>query len=677
MASNNMTFYIRLENGQYTKASNQVIQQTEKMESRSRKNYKGMGLHADDFWNKMRRAFSWGALLAIAYRAISGFFSSVSKGMQRIVDNNQELKKTFSEIAANGESIFANLGKSILVNLTPALELINNLLKGLNDLIKTNNKERVGQLTAAKNILTSKNPTPQMIKEYKQNYGPRELDPTKGGPLLSPYLSVFEDKLNITYEKRAELLKKIRTEQGILNTSTDDQDKRKKKQEALTKATDEYYNALQNVSSKILDMADVNDENLLNIKKTADQWLGIADAVYKAAKSAQALKAAEDDMGNKAKEVKTDFSNIISIIGSILNIIIAIAGAIMDASKNNSVVVSLDEQINRLLKYRTDLLDQIESRMEVIAALQEKQSLYGNKTTNDLNAALKLKQDELKLQKEKYETQQKEVDELEKAKEWARNNIEYLKNENKIWEQLNTILPTPNYSENLQRIAGSEEYIKAIEAERIKIIGDMTKSETEQAKALKEISDIEYQISTITNTNLINQLDLEEKIIEARAERTGNYANEIDMINQQIDAYQAIIDATKKAIETSDSESQILDYQTSILENQLNIEEKRNQAEKLRGDQLQRQVDIMKKYVDLGLDLENIRVVKQLTKSFAAQGASGAELGAQLQGVGVQNRNIAGKTLNIFGDINNTLNQASPNVLINNMNDMINRIGGV
>ena len=58
-------------------------------------------------------------------------------------------------------------------------------------------------------------------------------------------------------------------------------------------------------------------------------------------------------------------------------------------------------------------------------------------------------------------------------------------------------------------------------------------------------------------------------------------------------------------------------------------------------------------------------------------GMQGADLGVALQDLGVGNRALQGRTLNIYGDINNTLNQASPNALINSMNNIINRIGGV
>jgi hypothetical protein len=85
----------------------------------------------------------------------------------------------------------------------------------------------------------------------------------------------------------------------------------------------------------------------------------------------------------------------------------------------------------------------------------------------------------------------------------------------------------------------------------------------------------------------------------------------------------------------------------------------------------------MKDYIDLGVDLENIRVVKQLTANFAAQGYSGSALGAQLQDLGVSNKAISGRSLNIYGDINNTLNQATVNQSITSLNNIINSIGGV
>ena len=680
MATNKMNFVLELENGQYIRASDQIIRNTEKIEKTSRRTYSNMDSASAAFTKKFRQRFSYlalfGGMFALAYSAVSKFFSSMSAGMGKVIEENNKLKETFKTIGEESSSIFIRLGGSILTSIGPALDVVQKLLISVDDLLKKTNDKRINELKDARKLLLSKNVTKEDLYKYERNYAGKY-----GGSVLTQKISPFGDKLNINEENKKKLIQDINDELGVyvsikkaINKEEDKEADKIKKQKALTEATNGYYSALNKVSSELLNTTDIQDEGLKNVKQTLDQWLGVADSIGEAAKAAQELQAAQKAAKDSGKELKVDFSNIISIIGSIVNIIIFIANTYNNMNKSITVTKTMEDFINDLMKERLRLLDEIKKQQEVVAALQEKQALYGNKTEKDLRDALKLKQDELKIAKEITGNYEKQNEENLAAQEFSRSRIEIFKRDLENQRRL-------GMGQNISTIQGwinyEEAYILELERKRKEIISDITISQTEQAKTLKDIADLEYQITTITNQNLIDRLDLEERIIEARAERTNNYSGEYEMIQQQIQAYEEIITATKKALEMSDSESQIMDYQTTILETQLSIEEKRNQAEELITKQMQKQIDIMRKYVDLGMDLENMRVVKQLTRGFAAQGYSGVELGSQLQNLGVQNKSISGKTLNIFGDINNTLNQASPNVLINNMNEMINRIGGI
>jgi hypothetical protein len=438
-----------------------------------------------------------------------------------------------------------------------------------------------------------------------------------------------------------------------------------KKELDLRKEIDTQITGL---SEKLYNIVPAENDTLKAIKQQSDSWLGIANNINDINTKIQEYKKLQEEAGKSQAVLKLTTGDWLELLGAGITALLTVINLIFGGNKAQAQGLTAEERIDNLLKARKDLLAVIEDRMKEINSLEERQSLYGNKTKNDLEDALKLKQKELDIGKEK--TDNLEGQALSLSDE-IKNNEKYIA----LWEdykknaQKKTDLDLANHvlNDEYEKLAKNKAKLQEINTQ-------ITESDTEELKILKEIADLQYQISTTNDQNLINKLELTKQI----AEEKGNTKDVVDMINQEISAYEDIISATEDAIGRSTSESEILDYQTTILEDQLKVEQLKKDVEEKITEEMKSQYDSM--FKSGVLDKENLATIRSLSSLADKSGYSFSQKYELLSGYGITNASMgsaSGKSINI-GTVNNINNAASADAVAANMVNLISKkIGGI
>jgi hypothetical protein len=151
-------------------------------------------------------------------------------------------------------------------------------------------------------------------------------------------------------------------------------------------------------------------------------------------------------------------------------------------------------------------------------------------------------------------------------------------------------------------------------------------------------------------------------------EEINKKMEELDKLNPNSDEAKTIQDELKALNDKRFSEEEIW-----------SIEEKIYELKKAQTDEMKKQYDLLKQS---GLfDTENLEQVRNFIADLKNQGLSSSAIYEQASGLGIGNSTIssvASRTINLYGDINNTMNGASPDALATNMVNILSRkIGGI
>lgn len=657
MANGKVNFVMELENGQYIRASNEIIKSTERIEKQSLNSYRNMDTAGKAFNQKFRKYFSFNALFGAAFglgfTAINKLFGAFNKGISNAINKNEDLKRSFDDLKNKSDEVWTAIGEK-------SAPVLNEIGKFIYDVLDSKNKD---SLINIKPGMSEK----ELIKALKIINGIIADAKSKNINVDDPknYWNVYlrqreevENKLKRFEEERLQRLKKI---------------------------NEEYNKAVESLSNKVFDLfgGDENTKKFIgSLKQAGDEINTITKSMEEAAKQGKQLALSGD--------------SILGIFLAVYAIISSITKGIISLSDNTEQTEAAIAAIQETAQKYNDTLEKINRNLKVLNAELSKQELIENNNLQAIDDEIEsIKKIVSEREKESKAIQDnadaaksKDKESLDSFKKFTQERIKEYEKEVDFFKNnpLGIIANIGGFGNPLasaeQKLKNAQNSLKLID-EELKSINDAIVAESELAGIDTEIFGYNQKINELikTRTTLLqNQAletqGLEERLLDAKLEgaktdeESAKFIEQIiNNIYEQIDAYQQILDVTTDKNEQLSTEADIQEHLNQIAE-------LRAKQEELTAKSLQKQVDLMKKYVDLGLDLENIRVVKQLTKGFAAQGYSGTQLGGALQELGVSNRAISGKTLNIYGDINNTLNQASPSTLIANMNDLINKIGG-
>ncbi len=675
-----MRFVIELDNGQYKVASAQVIRDTEKMERATAKSYRKMDNAGNAFFKKFKKYFSFSALFGgvflLGISALHKFFTAYGKGIQSAIDKNKDLKKEIQELDRISSRTFEEMGKQALPTLTKLYKFMIKIMNPAASVIPLNANEKElrdlkDNIETSMGKLVAKHGSNIRNDPYKNKLGIMSMFQNEY-TIREKLLNEVNDRL---YDKMGERLEK----QDKLQKEKDEI--AKKQQEELIKAQNEFNNILKDTTDAISGIVVGTSESGQEFKKVATTASGILSNLMDIGESIEKTGDLTDTLS------KIKFADWLSIAISIASVIVSILDNMNKSSVESQLesqrrndILKIERNINYELEKQADKLEKINFTLEKLRGLLDGQEDAQNQNTESLQEQIDTHEEIIDaLNKEK-----KANDELIK-KAGDRTKLGSLQKEARLHKEIIEGLKAAAENQSGAQLETTEKMIEHYETQlrilnaQINLIKEANQAELDNVGIESEIRDEMQAIYELTKeiyTIQIERNEKEKELLKAKSEYATEenqlkYTEEIvDLINRQLSDLQALL-----LVQTDIDER--MQTQIDIQELQNELSQIREETEGKIAEQMEKQINLMKGLVDLGLDLENIRVVKQLSKNFAAQGYSGTELGAKLQEVGVQNRAISGRTLNIYGNINNTLNQASPNVMINSMNDLINKIGGV
>lgn len=661
MANGKMSFVIEMENGQYLRATNEVVRSTEKIERQTSKSFGRMDKVGRDVSGKFRRYFSIGALFGgafgLAFSGINKVFAMFNKGISSAIDKNEDLKRSFSDLQDKSDELWTAIGEK-------SAPVLNEIGKFIYDILDSNNSLVNIQAGMSESDLRKSLKVINDLLADARNKGINVQDPKNYWNVYLKQQEEVERKLKRFDDERAK--------------------RRKENLEKLKKAQDEYNKSIEGLSSKVFDMVGGDS----NVK-------AFVGSLNEAGKEVEAISKSFEEAAKQGKQLTLSGDALTSILLAAYAVISTITtGLIKIVSENKEAQDALKSLVEQAEKYN-NIIGTINNNLKKINYELERQKSIDNDSLENIDAEISKYKDLIKAQEESLATNKQRVSD-------AKGNTEALEKEHTIRKDMVRLAQesVDFYKNNPLGVAinvvsfgaagaGAEAALKreqdnlalleqkiADNKEALEVEAELGGIENEIFNLNKEMNELLKERTTLLQNQALETQGLEERLLDAKLDGAKTDAEAAKFIEQlikniedQIEAYQQILDVTT-------DKNEKLEVEADIQEHLNQIADLRTKKEEVITKNLQKQVDILKQYVDLGLDLENIRVVKQLTKGFAAQGLSGTQLGGALQDLGVSNRAISGKTLNIYGDINNTLNQASPSALISNMNDLINKIGG-
>jgi len=701
MASDKMTFVIELENGQYKLASAEVIKATEKMEKQAVKSNEKMENSAkkhnktiDEAFRRLKRMFGIGALVGLAIVAINKFFEALTKNSKALQAIQKSIGKGF-EIGLKSEvkELDALLGDVtgttnnlayIVYLMTASIVKLIELIISMPTLISNMGEKFLNTIKIMGNSIHLFNIKVANTASFGLNKNLKtDIQNIEGQN------KTLEDQNKLLDQSTNKLTKKIFTFKSQTQFQKEynaalKEEKELENAKKFDKAAKEYNDAIVNLENT------VSETFGSKFKEVFGTFKNINDQIITITKSMEVAK-------EQGKEFAISGDAIFGAFTAIYNVISGIAVGLFEILNSNNENEKILEKINEQNEKYEGIVKNINLQLQKMNAALDKQKMIPNESLDAIDKEIKAYEELIKTQETLIATntersksatesdltdlkmKKKSADELIKEE---KKKIEFFKS-NPIGIGLNIIglgVPLAQAEKNLENLENGlkilEQKIKDTE-ENIALTGTLADEDNKLFSLNQEMNELIKERTTLLQKQVLATADIEERLLNAKLEGTKTDQESADIIDDLILKITEQVMAYNEILAVTTDKNERLETEADIQEHLNQIADLRERKEEAITKQLENQINLLKKYVDLGLDLENIRVVKQLTKTFNAQGYSGIELGAQLQSVGVASSAIGGKVLNIYGDINNTLNQATPNMLIANMNSLINKIGGV